>query len=255
MKPALVLVSHGSPEVEFNAAFLKVVDTVKTRRPEWAVTGGFLERARPAFQDLLADALAAGHSPVAVVPCFLFPGGHTEDDIPARIAEARRRAPGADVRYGRTLAEHPDVAAILMDEIPIGAMNEGKSVVVLVAAGSIAVHNREAVERLVVAIRRDTGLSTRFGYLDQGEPLITEVLSEALKARPPHLVVLPCLLFPGVYLRSLKRIVEGFKMSYTSMQIRVGAPFGEDPRLAGVIEAEAARVFAGGPAAAGGATA
>jgi len=244
VKPALVLVSHGSPEAEFNAAFLKVVDVVRDRRPEWRVEGGFLERARPAFTDVLADVLAAGHAPVAVVPCFLFPGNHTDDDIPARIAEATRRVPGADVRYGRTLAEHPDVAGILMDEIPAAALNEGKSILVLVAAGSIAVHNREAVERLVAALRTQTGLSTRFGYLDQGEPLATEVLSEALKARPPHLIVLPCLLFPGVYLRSLKRIVEGFRMSYSMMQIKLGAPFGEDPRLAGVIEAEARRVMA-----------
>jgi len=243
-RPAVVLVSHGSPEAEFNAAFLKVVDVVRDRRPEWRVEGGFLERARPAFADVLADVLAAGDTPVAVVPCFLFPGGHTEDDIPARIAEAKRRAPAADVRYGRTLAEHPDVAAILMDEIPAAALNEAKSVLVLVAAGSIAVHNREAVERLVAALRTQTGLSTRFGYLDQGEPLVTDVLAEAVRSRPPHLVVLPCLLFPGVYLRSVKRIVEGFRSSSTSMQIRVGAPFGEDPRLAAVIESEARRVLA-----------
>ncbi len=243
MKPALVLVSHGSPEAEFNQAFLKVVDAVRARRPEWRVEGGFLERARPAFADMLADVLAAGDAPVAVVPCFLFPGGHTEDDVPAQIASVARRFPGVSVRYGRTLAEHADMAALLMDEIPVEALNEGKSIVVLVAAGSIAVHNREAVERLVVALRSATGLSTRFGYLDQGEPALTDVLAEAIKARPPHLVVLPCLLFPGFYLRSLKRIVEGFKMTYTSMQIKVGAPFGGDPRMAGLIEAEARRLL------------
>lgn len=242
--PALVVVSHGSPERQANEAFLALVRTLKGRNPGWRVEGGFLERARPPLVEVLSDVLAAGCAPAAVVPCFLFPGGHAGEDIPAQIAQAKRQWPAADVRYGRTLGEHPDVAAILSDAVPVDALAAPASRIVLVAAGSVAVENREAVQRMTDAVRRTTGLSTRFGYLDHGDPLIGPVLEDAVQGRPPFLVILPCLLFPGLYLRTLGRLVDGFRAAHRGMNIRLGESFGGDPRLAGILEAEAKRVLA-----------
>ncbi len=237
MSAGVCLVAHGSPELQSNEEFLRLAAAVAGRHPEWTVRGAFLERARPEFPDVLGEMAAAGASPVAVIPHFLFPGGHADDDIPGVIAAAQRRNPGTLFKYGRPLAEHADVTEILIDEVPVDALNSPRSAIVLVAAGSVAAANRSALERLADEVRRRTGLSTRFGYLDLGEPLAAAALSEVLQNKAPYVTVLPCLLFPGVFMRSLARLVEGFRQSYEGVPIKLGRPFGDDPRVLGVIEA------------------
>lgn len=251
---AVVLVSHGSPEPESNAQFLTLRDAVRARRPGWRVEAGFLERAHPSFADVLGGLVADGAGSIAVVPCFLFPGGHADDDIPAVIAEALRQAqgrgdaaasrrPGVEIRLGGTLSEQEVIADILLDQVPLEAMNSGNATIVLVAAGSVATRNREAIERLVKTVRGRTGLSTRFGYLDHGEPLIGAVLAAAAAERPGWLIVMPCLLFAGQYMRSLRRMVEGVRAASKASMFKTGEPFGLDPRMPAVVEALAARLL------------
>jgi len=241
--PAVVLVSHGSPEAESNEQFLTLRDAVRARRPGWRVEAGVLERAHPSFADVLGGMVAERVGRIAVVPCFLFPGGHADDDLPAVIAEAASRRPGVDIRLGGTLSEQEIIADILLDQVPLEAMNSGKATIVLVAAGSVAVRNREAIERLVKTIRGKTGLSTRFGYLDHGEPLIGAVLAQAAAQSPGWLIVMPCLLFAGQYMRSLRRMVESVRKSSNASVFKLGEPFGLDPRMPAVVESLAVRLL------------
>lgn len=243
MPAGACLVAHGSPELQSNEEFLKLCAAVAARHPEWNVQGAFLERARPEFADVLGEMAAAGASPIAVIPYFLFPGGHADDDIPAVIEAARRRNPATLIRYGRPLAEHRDVSEILIDDVPVDALHDPRSAIVLVAAGSVAAANRSALERLADAVRQRTGLSTRYGYLDLGDPPSADALSEVLKNRAPYVTVLPCLLFPGVFMRSLARLVDGFRASYEGVPIKLGRPFGADPRVLGVIESSIAELL------------
>jgi len=242
----VLLVSHGSPEPEANEQFLKFRDMVRHRQPRVRVEGAFLERARPDFLEVLQDLLAEGVTNVAVMPCFLFPGGHVSEDIPALIQEVVRKRFGAQVHYGATLSEHPAVADILVEQIPADTLNETTARIILVAAGSIALANRETVERLVAEIQKRTGLSTSYGYLDQGEPLIDVALVHVAKEDTKRLVVLPCLLFRGVYLRSVQRTIERFHMSYPDIEVTLGEPFGLDPRLAVVVEQAALQLLSKG---------
>ena len=179
---------------------------------------------------------------MAVVPCFLFPGGWAEEEIAVAVAEAARRRPGAVVRVARPLAEHEATPDVLADEITVDAMQTPGSVAVLVAAGSVALANRDAVERLAGVVRMRVGISIRYAYLDQGEPLMATVMSETLSAKPPYVCVLPCLLFPGLFMRDLGRSIAGWRMSYEGVRIHLGRPMAEDPRMEAIIEAEARRL-------------
>jgi sirohydrochlorin ferrochelatase len=112
-----------------------------------------------------------------------------------------------------------------------------------VAAGSIAIRNREAIERLAKPIRKATGLPVSFGYLDHGEPLIQDVLKIAAQERAGWLIVLPCLLFAGQYMRTLKRMVDGVRQASHATLLKLGEPFGLDPRMPAVVESLAARLL------------
>ncbi|MEK7476054.1 MAG: CbiX/SirB N-terminal domain-containing protein [Candidatus Coatesbacteria bacterium] len=243
MKPAVVLVSFGSRETERNEAFVRLAGEVRARRPGWRVESAFLDSGRPLLLEVLQDLLAAGAAPIAVLPCFLFPGGHVEEDLANTVAEASARRPGAVIRVAKPLGDHEATPDILADEVPVEALETPRSVVVLIAAGSVALANRDAVERLAGVVRMRTGLAVRYAYLDQGEPLLAAVMSEVLAARPPFVSVLPCLVFGGLFMRDLSRAIEGWRTSYGGVKIYLGKPLADDPRLAAIIEAEAQRLL------------
>jgi sirohydrochlorin cobaltochelatase len=237
--PGVILVSHGSREAEGNDAFLKLAAEVRARRPDWRVEPAFLDYGRPHLLEIIQDVAAAGAAPVVVMPCYLFPGGRADSDIAAAVAEVAKRRPDLPVRVAKPLGDHEATPDILVDGIPVEALETPRSVVVLIAAGTIALANRDAVERLAGVVRVRSGLSVRYGYLDQGEPLVETVMSEALSARPPFAVVLPCLLFPGLFMRDLGRAIQGWRMSYEGVRTFLGKPLAGDPRLAAILEAEA----------------
>lgn len=241
---AVLLVSHGSPEPQSNDQFLKFRDLMRAQQPQITIEGAFLEVTRPDFLGALQDLLAKGVTRVVVMPCFLFPGGHVSEDIPALIQKAVRNRSDATVVYGATFSEYPAAADILVEQIPAEILSGKTAQIILVAAGSIALANRETVERLTALIQERTGLHTTYGYLDQGEPLMETVLAQAVKGEAKSLVVLPCLLFQGVYMRKVERTVEGFSMSHPDVTVTVGSPFGLDPRLAEAVLQEAAKLLA-----------
>jgi sirohydrochlorin ferrochelatase len=187
---------------------------------------------------VLNDVIAAGCSPVAMVPCFLFPGAR-EAAVLAAAAGGVLKRPGLSIRAARPLAEHEATPDILADEITMDAMQAPGSVAVLAAAGSVALANREAVEKLAGAIRTRVGVTVRFGFLDQGEPSIATVMSETLSARPPFVCVLPCLMTPGRLMRDLTNAIVGWRISYQGVRITLGGPLVADPRTAAIIVAEA----------------
>jgi len=245
--PAVILVSHGSVEAEANEQFLELAGRLRERRPGWRVERGFLDRALPAFDGALRDAVSAGCSPVAVVPCYMFPGGMAGVDIPAAAAEVVRSNPGTVVRCGVPLCEVPRMKEILTEQVPLHVLNDPHGRVVLMAAGGIAVENRDYIEKLVSTLRSSSGLSIRYGYLDRGEPLFDWVLDEAVKEEPPvrQMAILPCLLFRGTYQRGLSRILSAYRDSHAGIRFHVGEPLGENPWFMDMLEQEAASLLEG----------
>jgi len=239
VKCGVILVSHGSREAGSNEAFVRLAAELRARRPDWRVESAFLDYGRPPLHEVLHDLAAAGVAPIAVLPCYLFPGGRAEADITSAVDEVAKRRPGAVIRVAKPLGDHEATPDILVDEIPVEGLETPQSVVVLIAAGSVALANRDSVERLAGVIRMRSGLTVRYGYLDQGEPLVETVMSEVLSATPPYAAVLPCLVFPGLFMRDLSRAITGWRMSYQGIKIYLGKPLADDPRLAAILEAEA----------------
>lgn len=248
---AVLLVSHGSPEQESNDQFLKLRDRLRAIKPGWRIEAAFLERALPSFHDELADLAAEGVTRVAVLPVFLFPGRHVDEDIPAEIADVLRKKPNVKVDIGPTLCEHDVLSEILAFKIPTNSAAMNPNRVILAAAGSVAVQNRRALEELTMKVQRRAATPSRYAYLDMGEPLIEDVLREVIAERPPKVAVVPCILFPGMYHRQLKDKVAGFQAAHRTMPITLDEPFGLHHKLTVMLVQDAAKLLAGGaPAAA-----
>ena len=112
MRPALLVIGHGTKSERGCEQFGQLVERTQLRVPYADVAGGFLELAPPPIQDAVRRLVEAGHRSIDVVPLVLVAAGHSKGDIPAALARERLRHPGLEFRYGRPLGPHPDLLAV-----------------------------------------------------------------------------------------------------------------------------------------------
>lgn len=114
MNPALVLVDHGSRRPEANAALDELAALVRAADPGRCVHVAHMEISPPELESALGACLAEGARNVIVVPVFLGPGRHSQEDIPRLVREARERHPELSVQIAPPLGPHPLLAQLVL---------------------------------------------------------------------------------------------------------------------------------------------
>ena len=114
MKPALVLVDHGSRRQEANAVLEEIAAWVRDADPGRTVQTAHMELAPPTLSDAVAACALAGAREVIVIPYFLGPGRHTSEDIPRLCAVAAADHPELHVRMAPALGPHPLLAELAL---------------------------------------------------------------------------------------------------------------------------------------------
>jgi sirohydrochlorin ferrochelatase len=229
--PTLLAVAHGTADPDGLAEVRRLVNIVRTRRPELPVQLCWLERAEP----LLAEVLASLSGPVVVVPLLLSTGYHVKTDITAVAAGRSQTA------VARQLGPDRRITQVVYERLMAGREPE-QAEVVLFSAGS---SDHEAFEQLAVVaeqleqlIRQSEGSDrTRVypSFLSTEDGWATEL--------PEDPDVATYLLAPGHFNDLLRR------QAATGLNARsIAAPIGAHPLLSRVIcdrYDEAARTLAG----------
>jgi sirohydrochlorin ferrochelatase len=84
----LVIVDHGSRRPESNDLLLEVVEAYR-RHSGWPIVEpAHMELAEPSIAAAFARCVEQGAKQVVIVPYFLAPGRHWNEDIPRLAAEA-----------------------------------------------------------------------------------------------------------------------------------------------------------------------
>lgn len=106
MRPALLLIDHGSRVPEANLALPELGALVRAALAEraaaerataetpvapMAVECAHMELAAPSIDDAVRSLKDAGADEIVAVPCMLTPGRHATEDIPRLVAEAAER--------------------------------------------------------------------------------------------------------------------------------------------------------------------
>ena len=117
MKPAILLVDHGSRRPEANAQLEALAERVRARVGERFVTIAHMELAEPSIADGIAACVAAGANAIVVHPFFLGPGNHTARDIPQLVAEAAARHPGIHAVVGPPLGLDDKLVDLVLERI------------------------------------------------------------------------------------------------------------------------------------------
>ena len=84
-KPALLVVGHGSRDVDAVEEFHQLAKHFQEKYPDRLCATGFLEFARPVIADGLHKLVEAGATKITAVPGMLMAAGHAKNDIPSEL--------------------------------------------------------------------------------------------------------------------------------------------------------------------------
>jgi sirohydrochlorin ferrochelatase len=125
MKTAILLMAHGSRIPEANDAVHAIAAMAKEMTGCEIVEVSFREQHLPNIQQGIDACVAQGASRVLLLPYFLFVGAHVREDLPAEMAEAKKRYPRVEFAMGKHLGVHRKLAEIVAERIGEGLAAEG----------------------------------------------------------------------------------------------------------------------------------
>lgn len=111
MTAPLVAVAHGSRDPRSAATIHALLDVVRAKRPDLDVRVAFLDLSAPRVGDVLSAVHGDGHDTAVVVPLLLGRAFHARVDVPAAVAEVRRRYPRLQVHVSDVLGPDPRLDA------------------------------------------------------------------------------------------------------------------------------------------------
>ena len=104
---AVVVVDHGSRRAESNAMLEAFVDRFRAWTSYPIVEPAHMELAEPSIETAFDRCVARGAQSVVVLPYFLLPGKHWDEDIPTLTRAAAERHPGVTYLVGAPIGLHP----------------------------------------------------------------------------------------------------------------------------------------------------
>ena len=216
MKPAILLVGHGSRDPEGTDEFQRLVDLFRASNPTRIVECGFLEFARPVIGEGVSRCVERGARTVAVLPGMLMAAGHAKNDIPSEIHEARRRYPGVQFHYGRHLHLHANIIELCrlrIEEVEraAGPSDRKDTLLLVVGRGSSDPDANADVAKLARMLWEGMGFGWGAAcYIGVTAPLLPEALERCHRMGYRRVIVFPFFLFTGVLEKRIRRQTEEF---------------------------------------------
>ncbi|PRX29841.1 CbiX protein [Orenia metallireducens] len=117
MKTGVIILGHGSRTVEANQVFDSIVEMVKEEIDYEIVEKASMELAKPSLAQSIEKVVKAGVKKVIVVPLFLFPGIHIQEDIPKLIKLEQKKYPEVEFIFGRNIGADQKIAELMVERV------------------------------------------------------------------------------------------------------------------------------------------
>ncbi|MBN4049999.1 sirohydrochlorin chelatase [Nitrospira defluvii] len=196
MKQAVLLVGHGSKDPEGNREFEAFAQKVGMRYC-------MLDYVEPSLPTALEVLAAEGITDLAVIPYFLFAGGHVKKDIPQIIDSARVLYPKMAIYLGQHLGLEKALFEVCAERL--GTTKDRK--VLLVGRGSLhdePIRDMEKVTESLRSLTENSDIDHCFIALAPPDlPIGIKSNRSASNAAP---IVLPYFLFTGILVKRIARI-------------------------------------------------
>ena len=238
MRPALLIIGHGTKNEQGCAEFAALVERTQLRATYADIAGGFLELSPPPIQDAVARLVEAGHRTIDVVPLVLVAAGHSKGDIPAALAREKLRHPGLEFRYGRPLGPHPDLLAVAEARLAalVDRQDWARTAVVLVGRGATDPDANAEIAKTARLFQEGRGIGTvETAFISLAEPSVPQGLDRAARLGFDRVVVLPWFLFAGVLPDRIASQAEAWSAGHPEVEVLFAGLIGPGDELAGVV--------------------
>lgn len=116
-EPAIILFAHGSAVEAANQGVRDLAVRIQSQGAYAHVRASFLGPGQPELGPAVAEAVGAGFHRIVVIPYFLTEGKHLRLDLPRLVAAEKRKFPELEIQVGRSLEDHPEMAALVLSRI------------------------------------------------------------------------------------------------------------------------------------------
>jgi sirohydrochlorin cobaltochelatase len=201
--PGILLVGHGTRDLEGQAGFLATADELARRWSDRKVAACFLELAEPTIPEAIGELARQGVRQLIVVPVLLFAAGHAKEDIPEAVAEACTPLGLVVIGQTRPLEWHPRLVELvatrfretLADRSPVPL---DETLVILVGRGSGDPEAGRNLHTLGSAVAQALGVPRlECCFYAMAQPRLPETLASAAQGPFRRVVVLSHFLFAG----------------------------------------------------------
>ena len=235
MADAYLLLSHGSRDPRPQIAIDQLAQQLSLwlqqsavhRLPILVATAQLELATQPLsiqIRDFAHRSQQMGIDRVVILPLFLIPGVHVMDDIPAEVTIAKREI-GAGVELVVTpwLGAHPDLANLFAQH-----SSDLPRQTIILAHGSRRAGGNASVEQLA----RNLDRSVAYWSVT---PSLSDRVAELVAAGAREIGILPYFLFAGGITDAISELVSELRAQYPQVQLRLGEPMGNSPKLVGTI--------------------
>ena len=112
---AVLLVSHGSRLAETEREVSQLVGRLRRGGAGDIVEFAFLELESPSIPHGIDTCVDKGATRIVVLLNFLNSGRHVDVDIPAIVAEARKKHPEVSITITIPVGQHPGIDGLFLD--------------------------------------------------------------------------------------------------------------------------------------------
>jgi sirohydrochlorin ferrochelatase len=112
-----LLIFHGSARETAGNAATVFADALKARDGIADFSICFLRGAKPSLEEAIDKAIADGYSRLHLIPLFLLPGSHIDEDIPAIVQKCRQFNPDITISLGSCLVHNPQFIKFVASEM------------------------------------------------------------------------------------------------------------------------------------------
>jgi len=229
MQKVSVLVVHGSYSEIYAKEFHRLVQRVRARL-EHLVIGAYLECTDISLTEVIANVVIKHQSDqplsVQILPLFLSPGVHVQEDIPEAIAPLTEQFPEVSIKVHEYLGAKGRLADCLDNQFK--RHPEAKRI--LVAHGSRRAGANPVIESLGQSLNAKVAYWATEPSLQESIAVITKEDSAASK-----ICVVPYFLFPGKIPEVIVSQIKELKLDYARFEFYLGEPFGTQADCATVI--------------------
>lgn len=109
----VVIVDHGSRRQASNDMLEVFVQQFAATSPYKIIEPAHMELSEPSIATAFDKCIARGAKRIVVLPYFLLPGKHWEQDIPDLTRDAAKKHPGVEFLVGAPIGLHPMMQGVI----------------------------------------------------------------------------------------------------------------------------------------------